>query len=142
MSARSNAYLCMAGSILLSSVAQLSMKVSMLLVSQQTVQNETLLSQLMHSNILLWLFAGLACYAISMLFWLFAIARLDLSLAYPMLSLSYVIVYLVAVSWPLLNEELSWTRSLGILIVTIGVVLISRTDTSEEITENSHKQIN
>lgn len=87
-----------------------------------------LISQLLQDKTLLWLFTGLGCYALSMVSWLFAISRLELSLAYPMLSLSYILVYVVAVNWPLLNETVSWTRSLGILIVLAGIILIVHSD--------------
>lgn len=124
MTSRRNAYLCMASSIVLSTLAQLCMKASMLMIAQRHGQGTELLQSLLNPVVLLWLFVGLGSYATSMLFWLFAIARLDLSLAYPMLSLSYVLVYVVAVNWPLLHETVSWTRSLGILVVVAGIVLI------------------
>lgn len=122
------AYLCMLASILLSSVAQLSMKISMLMLSEQLEQG-TLLIHLWHEYpILIWLIIGIGSYAISLIFWLFAISRLDLSLAYPMLSLSYVLVYFVAINWPLLGEESSWARSIGIFIILFGVTLITQSN--------------
>lgn len=137
MSVRSNAYFCMAASILLSGIAQVSMKVSMVMLAQQTGQAATLISMVLEPSVLIWLFVGLGSYAISLVFWLFAIARLDLSLAYPMLSLSYVLVYFVAINWPLLGEELSWPRSLGILIVTAGVVLVAQSDRQQHEPDQS-----
>ena len=129
MSRYRNAHFCMAASILLSSIAQLSMKISMIFLAEYTHQNLPL-SNLLSENpaVFIWLFFGLSCYVISMAFWLFAIARLDLSLAYPMLSLSYVIVYFVAINWPLLGEHSSWIRSAGIFIILLGVLFISRSN--------------
>lgn len=128
MTSRRNAYLCMVASILLSTLAQLCMKASMLLIAQGMQQGGELITNLLEPNVLAWLFVGLGSYALSMLFWLFAIVRLELSLAYPMLSLSYVLVYVVAVNWPLLNENVSWIRTLGILVVIFGVILIVRSE--------------
>ena len=124
MTSRRNAYLCMTTSILLSTAAQLCMKASMLLIAQQHGQGLEIFDRLLEPTVLIWLFVGLSSYALSMLFWLFAIARLELSLAYPMLSLSYVLVYVVAVNWSLLNETVSWTRTFGILVVVVGIILI------------------
>ncbi len=124
MTSRRNAYLCMTSSILLSTAAQLCMKASMLLIAQHHGEGLEFFDRLFDPVVFGWLFVGLVSYAMSMLFWLFAIARLELSLAYPMLSLSYVLVYVVAVNWPLLNETVSWTRSFGILVVVAGVILI------------------
>lgn len=128
MTTRRNAYLCMLASILLSTLAQLCMKASMLLIAQGMAQGGELITSLLQPSVLAWLFVGLGSYALSMVFWLFAIVRLELSLAYPMLSLSYVLVYVIAVNWPLLNESVSWVRSLGILVVILGVVLIVRSE--------------
>ncbi len=56
------------------------------------------------------------------IFWLSVISRAPLSLAYPMLSLSYVIV--VVESWIFLNEGLHPLRVIGSLIIVAGVALI------------------
>ena len=45
-----------------------------------------------------------------------------------MLSVSYVLVYVVAANWSLLNENVSWVRTLGILLVILGVILIVRSE--------------
>ena len=71
-----------------------------------------------------WVFWGLALYGFSVIFWLAALSRVDLSYAYPFASLSYVIM-LVA-SWGLFHENISLLRLAGTLIIGIGVLLISR----------------
>lgn len=128
MTTRSRSFVYMAASILLSSVAQLCMKAGMLLIAMHTVQGVTFLQAALDIPSLLWVGAGLASYGLSLLFWMSAIARLELSLAYPMLSLSYVLVYVVAVNWPLLHESASWIRTSGILVVIAGIILIAQSD--------------
>lgn len=56
------------------------------------------------------------------IFWLAVLSRLQLSYAYPMLSLSYVIV--VFASWIFLGEDLSLTRLAGVLIIVSGVFVV------------------
>ena len=58
------------------------------------------------------------------IFWLAVISRVDLSYAYPMLSLGYVIVVLA--SWLILHESVSWLRIIGVLIICLGVIVVSR----------------
>jgi len=128
MNPKNKNYLYMTASILLSSVAQLSMKAGMLLLATHTANGWPGITALFDLPALLWVGFGLACYGMSLLFWMSAIARLELSLAYPMLSLSYVLVYLIAVNWPLLHEHASWIRTTGIFVVVIGVILIARSD--------------
>lgn len=58
------------------------------------------------------------------IFWLAVISRVELSYAYPMLSLGYVLVVLA--SWVVLGENVTLTRILGTLIIIGGVFVISR----------------
>ncbi|MEJ2360479.1 MAG: 4-amino-4-deoxy-L-arabinose-phospho-UDP flippase [Gammaproteobacteria bacterium] len=128
MTPRHKSFIYMTASILLSTMAQVSMKAGMLLLAHDTSNGWPGILALLESHSILWVGFGLACYGISLLFWMSAIARLELSLAYPMLSLSWVLVYLVAVNWPMLHEHASWIRSIGILVVVLGVILIARSD--------------
>ncbi len=68
--------------------------------------------------------AGLGCYALSVVFWILALARVEVSVAYPMLSLGYVVNALAA--WWLFDENLSGTRIAGIGVILIGVWLVAR----------------
>jgi multidrug transporter EmrE-like cation transporter len=67
---------------------------------------------------------GLACYAISVVVWIGALSRTPVSLAYPMLSIGYIVNAIAA--WYLFNEALTPTRMLGIAVIIVGVVLITR----------------
>ena len=69
--------------------------------------------------------AGLACYGLSVVVWILALARVEVSVAYPMLSLGYVVNALAA--WWLFDENLSGTRLAGIGVILIGVWLVART---------------
>jgi multidrug transporter EmrE-like cation transporter len=68
--------------------------------------------------------AGLACYVISVGVWIIGLSRVDVSIAYPMLSLGYVVNAFLA--WYLFGEVLTLQRMLGIAIILIGVVVLTR----------------
>lgn len=68
--------------------------------------------------------AGMCCYAASLCVWLAALAKAPVSVAYPMLSLGYVVVAFASAMW--LGEALSPARLLGIALICAGVVLVSR----------------
>ncbi|MBS0342967.1 MAG: EamA family transporter [Proteobacteria bacterium] len=74
----------------------------------------------MHPGIL----GGLACYVVSVVAWIVALSRVDVSVAYPMLSIGYVVNALLA--WWLFGEVVSLQRWLGIAIIIFGVVLVAR----------------
>ena len=67
---------------------------------------------------------GLACYGISVVLWVVALSRVEVSIAYPMLSIGYVINALLA--WWLFGEDVTAQRWLGIGVIVIGVVLVAR----------------
>lgn len=69
--------------------------------------------------------AGLFCYVLSVGIWIVALSRVDVSVAYPMLSIGYV-VNAFAAYW-LFGEVLTPMRIGGITVILIGVVMISRT---------------
>ena len=68
---------------------------------------------------------GLFLYALSAALWLVLLTRVELSFAYPMLSLGYVLV--VILSRVFFQEHVTWMRLFGTLVVCFGVFLISRT---------------
>jgi len=68
--------------------------------------------------------AGMICYGGSLCVWLAALSKAPVSIAYPMLSLGYILVAWAAVVW--LGETLSITKVLGIALICVGVVLVSR----------------
>ncbi|MCG2583043.1 EamA family transporter [Massilia sp. TS11] len=67
---------------------------------------------------------GLSCYVISVVVWIIGLSRVDVTIAYPMLSLGYVVSALGA--WWFLGEMISAQRLLGIGVIIVGVVILTR----------------
>src|SRR3990172_2121476 len=65
---------------------------------------------------------GFCCYGAGTLLYFQVLARLDLSLAYPTVSLGYVLV--IVMSRLLFKESVTFTRWVAVLIICIGVVLV------------------
>ena len=63
-------------------------------------------------------------YGASSLIWIVVLSKLELSLAYPMLSMGYVLV--VFLSWMVLKEPVNAVRIAGLVIICAGVIVISR----------------
>ncbi|HEY2561133.1 MAG TPA: SMR family transporter [Caldimonas sp.] len=68
--------------------------------------------------------AGLACYVLSVAIWLVALSRVDVSIAYPMLSLGYVVNAVAA--WWLFGEAVGAARFAGIALILLGVLVVAR----------------
>ena len=71
-----------------------------------------------------YIFGGLSCYVISVVVWIMALSRVPVSIAYPMLSIGYVVNALAA--WWLFGESLTTMRIAGIGIIIVGVYLVTK----------------
>jgi len=67
---------------------------------------------------------GLACYVISVVVWVMALSRVEVSVAYPLLSIGYVVNAIAA--WYLFGEAVTPMRLAGIGIIIVGVCLVAR----------------
>lgn len=67
---------------------------------------------------------GLGCYVVSVLVWIIGLSRVDVTIAYPMLSIGYILNAFGA--WYFLGEAFSAQRMLAIGIIVVGVVLLAR----------------
>ena len=68
--------------------------------------------------------AALFCYALSVVVWILALSRVPVSIAFPLLSMAYIVTAVAA--WYLLGEALSMTKFVGIGVIILGVIIISR----------------
>jgi drug/metabolite transporter (DMT)-like permease len=67
---------------------------------------------------------GLTCYVLSVVVWIIGLSRVDVTIAYPLLSLGYILNALGA--WYFLGEVISLQRMVAIGIILVGVALIAR----------------
>ena len=67
---------------------------------------------------------ALFCYAISVVVWILALSRVPVSIAFPMLSMAYVVNAFAA--YYLLGEPFSSTKLVGMGVIILGVIIISR----------------
>ncbi len=112
-------------SISLAVCGQVSLKVGMNKIGEISVAHlsrpiQTLIKVFSNSNV----FFGLALYVIAAVIWLVVLSRVDLSFAYPMMGLSYVLILFISKFF--LKENVMSLRWLGASLICLGVVLISR----------------
>jgi multidrug transporter EmrE-like cation transporter len=67
---------------------------------------------------------GFACYGVSLVVWIVALTRVPVTIAYPMLSIGYILNALIARFW--LGESLNLAGWAGMALICIGVTLIAR----------------
>jgi drug/metabolite transporter (DMT)-like permease len=70
------------------------------------------------------IFLGILIYFLGVFFWLYGLSKVDLSFAFPFVSLSYVFVFLF--SWWFLGENIPLLRWIGVLTICLGVFLVAK----------------
>ena len=109
-------------SVLLNCAAQLLIRKGMLVEGEVGMQNMLSHVGSMITNI--WLWGAMLCYALSIFLWMSVLSKVEVSYAYPFLSVGYVVS--AVAGYALFNENLSPIRIAGIIVICIGVILISR----------------
>lgn len=110
--------------VMTNAAAQLLLKYGMISLGSISFSAETLIQRIFQIVFNPWVFSGLVTFVISMASHLYVLSKVDLSFAYPFLSLAYVMVALLA--WWLFNEELGTLKIAGIIFICIGTILIAQ----------------
>ncbi|MBF0550588.1 MAG: EamA family transporter [Deltaproteobacteria bacterium] len=111
--------------VLLNAVAQILMKAGMIKIGHFEFSMANLVPVGIKTFTSPYVLVALACYVISVLVWLAALSKVEVSYAYPLLSIGYIVTALYAQFR--FMENLSPTRWAGIIVICIGVYLITRT---------------
>ncbi|MEK8131065.1 EamA family transporter [Paenibacillus filicis] len=109
-------------SIILSAIAQIAMKFGTNRIGD--FETFSLLEKLCKYFTNFYVIIGFLFYGVSAVIWVVAISKIPLSIAYPMVGFSYVIV--VALSVLFLNEQISLIKIIGLLLIISGVITISK----------------
>ena len=110
--------------VLLNAAAQLLLKLGVSSVGVIGLDMSSILSAGSRLSLHPYILGGLTCYVVSVMVWILALSRVDVSVAYPMLSLGYIVNALAA--FALFGEELTPTKLVGIGIICLGVFVLAR----------------
>lgn len=67
---------------------------------------------------------GIISYGLSFLLWIKVLSKVELSYAYPMVSIGYILIMFF--SYFIFKENISFTRLIGVIFIIIGVIFVSR----------------
>lgn len=70
------------------------------------------------------IFFGLILYIASFALWILVLSKVEVSVAYPMLSIGYIFVALLAFFY--LNEPLTLNKIFSISLIIIGVIMLGK----------------
>ena len=75
-----------------------------------------------------WVVVGFMCYGISAVLWLDVLSKLDFSLAFPMVGLTYVFTLLIGRFF--FGEVVGWERMVGVGFIIFGIFFLIRSGVS------------
>ena len=110
--------------VLLNAAAQLLLKAGTNAVGQFEFSAANIVPVGLRLALEPFILGGVACYVVSLVVWIMALSRVEVSIAYPMLSIGYVINAVAA--WYLFGESLTALRLTGIGFIVVGVFLVAR----------------
>lgn len=111
-------------SVSLNALAQILLKQGMLGIGRFAFAADQLFAVLPRIAFNPFVAGGMACYALSIGLWLMVLSRVEVSAAYPFLSVGYVIA--AAAGYWLFGEALGAARIAGIALICAGVVLVAQ----------------
>lgn len=114
--------------VLTNAAAQVMLKQGMLSLGPLSFSADTMIARIFQIVFNPWVFAGLVTFVISMASHLYVLSKVELSFAYPFLSLAYVAVAVFA--YFVFREDLNTWRIAGIAFICIGTVLIAQSGRS------------
>jgi multidrug transporter EmrE-like cation transporter len=115
-------------SVLLSAFAQVFLRKGMLVVGPSLSGPNEITRFLLSVCFNGWIIAGVTSYMLSFLVWLYVLAKVEVSWAYPFQSLAYIVIAII--SFYTLGESLTPYKIGGIAIICIGVIVLSLSPTA------------
>ena len=110
--------------VLLNATAQLLLKAGTNATGVLTLTRDTWPDTLLQMATQRYFALGAACYVLSLFVWILGLSRVPVSIAYPLLSIGYIVNAIAA--HYLFGEAVTVSRWLGIGFIVVGVWLVAR----------------
>ena len=108
--------------VALNTVAQLCLKQGMLSVGTVSLELAGLLDLIIKAATSHFIMLGLTCYVASFAVWLMVLSRVEVSMAYPMLSVGYIVT--AVFGYYFWGESLGIYKMIGIFLICAGVAVM------------------
>ena len=110
--------------VMLNAFAQLSLKAGTNAIGEISLKNSTLFDMVFKISFQPYIVVGLGLYVFSVAIWIVALSKTPVSIAYPMLSIVYVLNVILA--YMLFGEAITLQKIIGITIIIIGVYVLAK----------------
>jgi spaO len=110
-------------SVFLNALAQIFIRQGMLKLGSVSFNMEQIWNMALSVFTNMYLLSGMFSYGISIVLWMIVLSKVNVSLAYPFLSVGYVVTAVLA--YLIFKEPLTVQKILGIAIICLGVVILT-----------------
>lgn len=124
--------------VMTNAAAQLMLKHGMMSLGSVNFDGVNPVMKLLQIVFSPWVFLGLCTFVISMASHLFVLSKVELSFAYPFLSLAYVAVAIFA--YFVFREDLNAYRIAGIAAICVGTILIAQGGDGQAKAAGAHSE--
>ena len=110
-------------SVFLNALAQILIRQGMLKLGSVSFNMEQIWNMALSVFTNMYLLSGMFSYGISIILWMIVLSKVNVSLAYPFLSVGYVVTAVLA--YLIFKEPLTVQKIFGIAIICLGVVILT-----------------
>lgn len=111
-------------SVSLNAFAQLFIRKGMLKIGEISFNFEQIVKMVLAVFTNIYLLSGMFSYVLSVILWMIVLSKVNVSLAYPLGSVGYIITTVLA--YLFFNEPITFQKVLGIIIICIGVFILTQ----------------
>jgi drug/metabolite transporter (DMT)-like permease len=111
--------------VLLNAGAQIALKQGMMIIGNFAFSIGNIIPIFIKAALNPFILAGITCYVFSVFIWLMVLSRVEVTFAYPLLSVGYVVTAFAGQLF--FNEGMGYVRWAGVIVICIGVFLITKT---------------
>lgn len=108
--------------VLLNAIAQLLLKKGMILIGNIQIDLASIMAMIPKVCMNIYIWGGMLCYAVSVLVWLIVLSRVEVSYAYPFLSIGYIVTAIIGYFF--LGEVMSVFKIAGIAVICLGIIIM------------------
>lgn len=111
-------------SVTLNALAQIFIRKGMLGLGKISFDVSQITGMILGVFTNIYLLAGMLSYGVSIILWMMVLSKVNVSVAYPFLSVGYIITAVLA--YFIFQEPLTLQKVLGILIICLGVFVLAQ----------------
>lgn len=120
-------FLIIISSVSLNALAQVFLRKTMLTAGQLPSQILGYFEFGLNLLTNIWFILGMGCYVVSIALWMGVLSKVEVSLAYPFLSIGYILTAIIGYFF--MQENVNMVRIIGLAFICIGIFIISRSAT-------------